>query len=68
MRSIHITLRGPSALRKTVRNRAVLLGTRFTTLWCTEIHMDLKIDADALNPRRRRFCLRRIIHLIYQGL
>jgi len=45
MHSIHITLRGPS----------VLLRTRFTTLWRSEIHMDIKIDADALNPRRRRF-------------
>jgi hypothetical protein len=30
--------------------------------------MDLKIVADALNPPRRRFCLLRIICLIYEGL
>jgi len=30
--------------------------------------MDLKIDADILNPRRRRSCLRRTIYLTYQGL
>jgi len=33
MRSIHTMLRGTSVLQKTERNRAVLLRTRFTTLW-----------------------------------
>jgi hypothetical protein len=35
-------------------------------LWWNEIHINLKIDADALNWRRRRFCIRRKIY-IYQG-
>jgi len=30
--------------------------------------MDLKIDADARNPLRRRFWLCHTIYLIYQGL
>jgi hypothetical protein len=29
----------------------------------TKIHTNLKIDADALNRRRRRFCVRRKIYL-----
>jgi hypothetical protein len=29
--------------------------------------MNLKIDADALNRRRRRFCVRRKVYHIYQG-
>jgi hypothetical protein len=66
MRSTRRTLRGPSVLPKTQRNRAVLLITRLTTLWRREIHMNLKIDADALNRRRRRFCGRRTVHHIYQ--
>jgi hypothetical protein len=36
-------------------------------LWRSEIHMNLKIDADALNRRRRRFFIRRKIYHIYQG-
>jgi hypothetical protein len=67
MRSVRRTLRGPSVLPKTQRNHAVLLGTRFTTLWRSEIHINLKIDAGALNRRRRRFCVRRSICHIYQG-
>jgi hypothetical protein len=47
MRSVRRTLRGPSVLSKTKRNRVVLLRTRFTTLWRSEIHISLKIDADA---------------------
>jgi hypothetical protein len=42
-------------LPKTERNRAVLLRTPFTTLWSCEIHINLKIDADAPN--------RRLVHL-----
>jgi hypothetical protein len=49
------------------RIRAVLLRTRFTTLRRSEIHLTLKIDADALNRRRRRFGVRRKIYHIYQG-
>jgi len=30
-------------------------------LWRSEIHKNLKIVADALNRRRRRFCVRRTI-------
>jgi hypothetical protein len=41
------TLRGPSVLLKTQRNRAVLLLTRFRTLCRSQIHTNLKIDADA---------------------
>jgi 3-methyladenine DNA glycosylase Mpg len=39
--------RGPSVLPKTKRNRAVLLRTGFTTVWRSEIHICLKIGADA---------------------
>jgi hypothetical protein len=67
MRSLRQKLRGPSLLPKTQRNRAFLLGTRFTTLWRSENHKNLKIDADALNRRRRRFLLRYTIHHIRQG-
>jgi hypothetical protein len=52
---------------KTKRNRAVLLRTRFKTLWRSQIHINLKIDADALNRRRRRFCARRTIYHTYEG-
>jgi len=67
MRRIHRTLRGPSVLPKTQRNRAVLFRTRFKTIWRSEIHISLKFDADALNRRRRRFLLRCTIHHICQG-
>jgi hypothetical protein len=67
MRSIRRTLRRPSFLPKTQRNRAVLLRTRFTTMWRSEIHSNLKIDADALNRRRRRFGVRRTMYHIYTG-
>jgi len=55
-----------SALPKTQRNRVVLLRSRFTTLWRSEIHINIKIDADDLNRRRRRFCVRRK-YIICQG-
>jgi hypothetical protein len=67
MRSIRRNLKGASVLPKTQRNGAVLFLTRFTTLWRSEIHTNLKIDADALNRRRRRFCVRCTICHIYQG-
>jgi hypothetical protein len=67
MRSRRRTLREPSLLSKTQQNHAVLLGTRFTTLWRSEIRIKLKIDADALNRRWRRFCIRRTVCPIYQG-
>jgi hypothetical protein len=44
MRSIRRTLRGLSVLPKTKQNRAVLLRTRFKTLWRSEIHINLKTD------------------------
>jgi hypothetical protein len=54
-------------LPKTQRNRPVVLRSRFTTLWRSKIHENLKIDADALNRRRRRFCVRPKMYSIYQG-
>jgi hypothetical protein len=42
------------------------INKMITTLWRSEIHMNSKIDADALNRRRRRFCIRRKIYHIYQ--
>jgi len=56
MRSIRQTLSEPSVLSKTQQNHAVLLRTRFKTLWRNKSHINLKIDADALNRRWRRFC------------
>jgi hypothetical protein len=67
MRSIRRTLTGGSVLPKTQRNRAFQLRTRLTTLWRSEIHMNLKIDADALYRRWRHFRVRRTVHHIYQG-
>jgi hypothetical protein len=64
MRSIRRTLKRPSVLPKTQRNHGVLLLTRFTTLWRSEIRMNLKIEADALNRRWRRFCVRRTVYHI----
>jgi hypothetical protein len=34
-------------LPKTKWHRAVLFRTRFTTIWRSEIHIGLKVDADA---------------------
>jgi hypothetical protein len=65
MRSTRRTSERTSVLLKTQRNRAVRLRTRIKTLCTSEIHMHLKIDADALNRRWRRFCFRRTIY-IYQ--
>jgi hypothetical protein len=67
MRSIRQNLRRPFFQPKTQRNRAVLLRTLFTTLWRSEIRINLKIDADALNRRPRRYYIRRPIYRIYQG-
>jgi hypothetical protein len=33
------------------------ITNKFETLWESEIHINLKIDYDALNRRRRPFCL-----------
>jgi hypothetical protein len=67
MRSIRRTLKGASVLRKTQRNHVIVLRTLFRTLWRSEIRINLKIDADAPNRRRRRFCVRRTIYHIHQG-
>jgi hypothetical protein len=67
MRSTRRTLKGPSVLPKTQRNRVVLFRIRFTTIWGSEIHISLKFDAHALNRRRRRLLLCTIIHHICQG-
>jgi hypothetical protein len=64
MRSIRRMFRGPSILPKTQWNLADLLRTRFKTLWRSEYHINLKIDAEALNRRRRCFCVRRTIYYI----
>jgi hypothetical protein len=67
MRSVRLAFRRLSLLPKTQRNRAVLLETLYTTLWSSEIHINLNIDVDALNRPQRRFCVRSTIHNIYQG-
>jgi hypothetical protein len=48
-----------------MESRSSIMNT-FRTLWRSEIRINLKIDADALNRRRRRFCVRRSIYHIYQ--
>jgi hypothetical protein len=67
MRTIRRKLKGPSVVTKTQRNRTVLLRKRLITMWRSDIHRNLKIDADALNRRRRRFCVRPKIYQISQG-
>jgi len=66
VRSVIRNFRGPSVLPKTQRNRVILLRTLFKPLWGSEVHKNLKIDADALNRRRRRFFVRRGIYYICQ--
>jgi len=61
MRRVYRTLSGLCVLPKIQGNRAVLFRTRFT-IWRSEIHISLKLDA--LNRRRRRFPLRCTIHHI----
>jgi len=56
-----------SVLKKTKRNRAVLLRTRFTMLGRSETHLKLKIDADAVSRSWSRFRFRPTIYHIYQG-
>jgi len=67
MRSSHGTLKSSSLLPKTQRNRTGLFRTRFITLWGSEILINVKIDANALNQRRSWFLLRCTIHHICQG-
>jgi len=38
----------------------------FQTMWRSEIHINLKIDADSLKRRRRRFCVSRKTYHINQ--
>jgi hypothetical protein len=38
-------MQGPSVLQEAQRNLAVLFRTRFTTLWRSEFHINLKIEA-----------------------
>jgi hypothetical protein len=47
MRSFHRTLKGASVLPKTQRNRAVLFRARLTKRWRCEIHVNLKVYANA---------------------
>jgi len=42
MRSIRRTLEERFVLPKTQRNRELLFGTRFTTIWRSEIHISQK--------------------------
>jgi hypothetical protein len=49
----------------TTESRSSITNT-FQTLWRSEIRINLKIDADALNRRWRHFCVRRNIYHIYQ--
>jgi hypothetical protein len=52
--------------KNTKESRTSVTNT-FHTLWRSEIHIKLKIDANALNRRRRRFCVRRKLCAIYYG-
>jgi hypothetical protein len=52
--------------KNTTKSRSSLADT-FNTSWRSQNHIKLKIDADALNRRRRRFYVRRKIGHIYQG-
>jgi hypothetical protein len=67
MRSVQRTLRAPSFLAIISPKLALLCRTGFRPIRRSEIHMNIKVDLDALNRRRRRFYLRRTYH-IYQGL
>jgi len=62
MSSVHRTLR--ANIRP---NLALLFRTGFGSIQRSEIHMNIKVDLDALNRRRRCFYLRRTWH-IYHGL
>jgi hypothetical protein len=50
----------------TTESRSSITNT-FHKLRRSEIRINPKIDADALNRRRRRFCVRHKIYHIYQG-
>jgi hypothetical protein len=67
MRNTRPTFKGPYVLSEKRRNQAVLFRTRFTNIWKIEIHISLKIDADDLNRRLRRFRDRRTIYRINQA-
>jgi len=61
------SFRGSSVLPKTQLNNAFLLEICFNTMRREEIHNYLKIDADTLNRRQCRFCVRRTVYHMYQG-
>jgi hypothetical protein len=67
MRSVHRTLRSPSFLANIRPKVALLFRKGFKSKRRSEIHMNIKVDPDALNRRRSRFYLRCTCH-IYQGL
>jgi hypothetical protein len=67
MRSVRRTLKAPSFLANICPNLALLFRKGFKSKQRSEIHMNIKVDLDDLNRRRRRFYLRRTCH-IYQGL
>jgi len=60
------TLRGPSVQQKPKWNHDGILRTRFTKLWKSEIHINLKID-DALKRRCCRFGVVRTVYHTHQG-
>jgi hypothetical protein len=66
MRSIRGDIRGPFFTTENTRESRISITNKFQTLWRTEIHINLKIDADAQNRRWRRFCIRRTIHHLYE--
>jgi len=49
------------------QNRAIVFRTRIRTVYWKEFHINLKIEADALNRSRYPFSLRRILRYIYLG-
>jgi hypothetical protein len=67
MRIVQRTLRAPYFVTNISPNLAMLLRTGFKSIRRSEIHMNKKVELDALNRRRRRFYLRRTCH-IYHGL
>jgi len=67
MRSVHPTLSAPSFLDNIRPNLEMLFRTVFKSLRRSKIHINIKVELDALKRRRRRFYVRRTICHIYQG-
>jgi hypothetical protein len=67
MRSENRTVRAPSFLANIRPNITLLFRTGFRSIRKSEIHMNIKVDLDGLNRRRRRYYLQRTCH-IYQGM